>query len=279
MQQIFTDGFVHADPHPGNLFIDPANGGEGASPAWELTFVDFGMVTRVSPEIRQGLRELAIGLGSRDPSRMAHAYQMLGILLPGADLKLIQDADARVFDRLWGKSMAELRDLSYEEMRQLSRDFREVLYQMPFQVPQNLILLFRTIAILSGMCTGLNPNFNLWENLAPFAQQFIAEEMGSGLTRWLREAVNLLSVLIQTPPRLNRLMAVMEAGELEVRAPQISEQVQGLEFAVRRLVGALIFAALLVSGVQVYLSGQIVLGGLLLAGALLALAWVILARR
>ena len=57
MHQIFEQGFFHADPHPGNLFVEP-NGAAG----WRLVFVDFGMVGQVSDEMRQGLRDLAIGL-------------------------------------------------------------------------------------------------------------------------------------------------------------------------------------------------------------------------
>ena len=278
MQQVFYDSFVHADPHPGNLFVNPVAHRDGALDGWELTFVDFGMTTRVSSDTREGLIELAIGMGTRDSSRLINSYQMLGILLPGADLERIREAEDRVFDRFWGKSMTELRDISYEEMRELSREFRDVLYEMPFQVPQDLILLFRTIAILSGMCTGLNPKFNFWESLSPYAQQFVAREAGSNIDRWIDELLKILQTIAQTPGRINRLLDKVEAGEIEVRAPQVSDQVSRLEFAVRRLGGALVFAALLTSGTQVYLAGRIELAAVLLSGALIALGWVIFSR-
>jgi hypothetical protein len=71
----------------------------------------------------------------------------------------------------------------------------------------------------------------------------------------------------------------LEKGEVAVRVPQLAERVDRLELAMRRMAGAVIFAALLVSGVQLYLAGQIVWGGLLLAGAASALAWLMFPRR
>src|SRR6185369_12663503 len=83
LQQFFTDGFFHADPHPGNLFVATTPRG------FELRFVDFGMVGHVTPEMRAGLRDLAIAEVSKDPKGVVGALQRLGMLLPGADLKLL----------------------------------------------------------------------------------------------------------------------------------------------------------------------------------------------
>jgi len=81
LKQIFEDGFFHADPHPGNLFVNPHVRKSSSSRLdgidWELTFVDFGMVGRVPSDLRNGLRELLIGIGTRDSSRVIKAYQMM----------------------------------------------------------------------------------------------------------------------------------------------------------------------------------------------------------
>jgi len=117
LKQIFEDGFFHADPHPGNLFVTPlAEPAEDGSVDWKLTFVDFGMVGRVPDNLRSGLREMVIASGTRDPKRMVRAYQQLGVLLPGADLKRIEEAESKVFERFWGKSMSELRQISLDSV-------------------------------------------------------------------------------------------------------------------------------------------------------------------
>ena len=278
MQQIFQDGFVHADTHPGNLFVRPHPAEGGETPDWDLTFVDFGMIARVRPEHLEGLRDMAIGLATSDSHRLVSSFQKLDMLLPNADLQLIEQAQAKVFDSIWGMSMAEMQSISYHEMREMGKDFRDLIYQMPFQMPQDLIFLGRTVAILSGMCTGLDPKFNLWENLAPYAQEFLAAEAGGDIVRWLREAVWIVQIFPTSMRRMNSIMGKIEVGELEVRAPQVSRQINQLEFSVRRLVGALVFAAFLISGVQFYLADEQLLGSILFGSALVALVWVMLTR-
>ena len=66
LKQIFEDGFFHADPHPGNLFVTPIPATKRKKASWRLTFVDFGMVGDVPENFRDGLRDLLIGVGTRD---------------------------------------------------------------------------------------------------------------------------------------------------------------------------------------------------------------------
>ena len=279
LKQIFEDGFFHADPHPGNLFVTPLAATRSKKANWRLTFVDFGMVGSVPVDLRQGLRDLLIGVGTRAPERVVKSYQTLGVLLPGADLKLLEQAEAQLFDRFWGMSMSELRRISYLEMRQFAMQFRELMYGMPFQVPHNLLLLGRTVAILSGMCTGLDPNFNLWNQLAPYAQKLIADEATSNWEVWLDEIGELLKELVALPAQTGRVLTRLERGELNVQMPQVSHQIAHLEGAVNRLSGSLIFAVLLLGGVFLYDNGHVLLGYVFWGGSLLVLLGTIIFGR
>ena len=289
LQQIFEDGFFHADPHPGNLFVtpqaqplQPQAGEEGerdkADTEWLLTFVDFGMVGRLSPEMLSGMREMVIAVGTRNASRLVKSYQQLGVLLPGADIELIERAEARLFDRFWGKSMQELASLRQKEMLEFAREFRELIFTMPFQIPQDMILLGRAVGILSGMCTGLNPEFNVWEGLAPYAQKLVFEESGGRRFPWLEEIGELLRNLLEYPRRVVGVLEKLERGDLAVRVPELTDQVKDLEHAVNRMAGGFVFAALLLAGVEVYLAGEIQFAIILLAAAALTLTWILFHR-
>ncbi|MBT3188457.1 MAG: AarF/ABC1/UbiB kinase family protein [Anaerolineae bacterium] len=280
LKQIFEDGFFHADPHPGNLFVTPLpNPNEDGAVNWKLTFIDFGMVGRVPDNLRAGLRELVIAVGTRDAKRMVRAYQQLGILLPGANLKLIEEAESQVFDQFWGKSMSELRDISLDEMRQFAKQFRELMYEMPFQIPHNLLLLGRTVAILSGMCTGLHVDFNLWDQLVPYAKKLISEEATSNTGIWLNELGDLAKAMIALPTQLGRVLDKMESGNLEVHMPRIAQQNSYLEQAVYRLAGTLIFGSLFIGGIILRNTESIMIGNLLLATSLGTLFWTIFFAR
>ncbi len=289
LQQIFEDGFFHADPHPGNLFVAPPpslpevgeRGGQGgeAGSGWTLTFVDFGMVGRVPPNIRAGLREAAIGIGLQDSSRLVKSYQMLGVLLPSADLKLIQKFEEQAFERFWGKSMAELQQISYEEMHEFAKEIRDVFYEMPFQMPENLIFLGRCVAILSGMCTGLNPDFNVWTGIAPFAQKIIREETTQGLDFWKAEIGELGRAALSLPRRLDNVLKMMESGDMSVDTPNLNRYADRLERTGRRLINAVVFATLFFSGVQLYLAEEGVFAGILIGSSVIALVRMALIRR
>jgi predicted unusual protein kinase regulating ubiquinone biosynthesis (AarF/ABC1/UbiB family) len=273
LKQIFEDGFFHADPHPGNLFVTPSS--NSSDPDWRLTFVDFGMVGKVAPNLRSGLREAVIAVGTRDAARVVKAYQQLGVLLPGADLKLIEQAESAVFERFWGMSMKEIREIRPEEMREIGHRFRDLMLEMPFQVPNNLLMLVRTVSILSGMCTGLNPEFNLWNQLSPYAAKLVAEEATSGLNVWLDELGNMLKILLALPGQSSRVMAQMESGNLVVQSPQVSRQVGALNTAVNRLTGGVIFVGLLLGGVLLYTNGEGTLGASFMAVSAIALIWTL----
>jgi predicted unusual protein kinase regulating ubiquinone biosynthesis (AarF/ABC1/UbiB family) len=276
LKQIFEDQFFHADPHPGNLFVTPIPAGKNRKASWKLTFVDFGMVGTVPENLRDGLRDLLIGVGTRNAGKVVNAYQTLGVLLPSADVKLLEQAEAQLFERFWGLSMGELRKINHGEMRQFAMQFRDLMYEMPFQLPHNLLLLGRTLAILSGMCTGLDPDFNLWTHLAPYAQKLVVDEGTSNWEVWLDQIGDLVKELIALPAQTGRVLSRLERGELSVKMPEVNRQLYHLEGAVNRLVGGLIFAAFMFGGVLLYLGGHQVLGYIFWGFSAVALLWTVL---
>lgn len=280
LKQIFDDGFFHADPHPGNLFITPGSPDENSnSTRWRLTFVDFGMVGHVPENLRQGLRDVLVSMGTRDAARLVKAYQTLGVLLPSADTKLIERASAQMFELFWGKSMSELRNINHADMFRFADQFRELMFDLPFQLPQNLLMLGRTVAILSGMCTGLHSEFNLWTQLAPYANKLISKEGDAGWEVWLDQAGDILKNLVALPSQVGRITSMLERGEVSIQFPAISRQTAILEYAIDRLSGALIFSALLL-GAVILLTNGLPRGAYILFGcSLLVLFWMIFFRR
>jgi predicted unusual protein kinase regulating ubiquinone biosynthesis (AarF/ABC1/UbiB family) len=279
LKQIFEDGFFHADPHPGNLFVNPLDKmpdvDSQSKTAWELTFVDFGMVGQVPDNLRNGLREMLIGVGTQDAERVVRSYEVMDLLLPNADLDLLIKAVSREFELFWGKNMTELSNVSFDEMRQFASEFRDIVYKMPFQVPQDVIFLARCVGILAGMCTGLDPQFNLWDHLAPYALKLMAEESRSVPAIWLEEVEKLVRALIGIPRKMDSVLARIERGDIAVQTPDVVQQTRLLEAAIRQVTVGIIFAAFMLGGVQLYLGDQQTFGGILLFGAFTSLLWLL----
>jgi predicted unusual protein kinase regulating ubiquinone biosynthesis (AarF/ABC1/UbiB family) len=271
LRQIFEDGFFHADPHPGNLFVEPHADGD-----WRLVFVDFGMVGHLKPVVKDGLREMAIAIATKDSKRLVSGYQQLGMLLPEADLERIEQAEAMMFETFWGLNMGELRSIDRKQMRQFAHQYRDLLYELPFQVPTDLIFFGRCISILSGMCTGLDPDFNLFAGLLPFASDLLGDEQDvmDEFKNWLEQ--QLRSVLT-VPGKIGSTMDKLERGEYVVTAKPSSELDQDFRLltqAVNKLTAAVIFFAISIFGGILFLGGETAMAGGLAAFAIAVLLWL-----
>jgi predicted unusual protein kinase regulating ubiquinone biosynthesis (AarF/ABC1/UbiB family) len=278
LQQIFQDGFFHADPHPGNLFVRVVpykNNRKEIATEWQLTFIDFGMVGRIPPQARAGFRELLIGIGTQDAARVVNASQMLGILLPDADLDLIEKAEEAMFSKFWGKSMTEMSQVDMAEMREYMYEFRKLIYDMPFQVPQDIIFLVRAVGILSGMCTGLNPEFNVWEHIAPYSKQLIAEEVANHREDWLNELGIIARKVIAFPGRIDSILDKLERGKLVVKDPELASEVKQMRSAIRRVWIAVLLIPILISSVFLYLGDEVWLAILFGLGSFALWVWMI----
>jgi len=207
LKQVFVYNFVHADPHPGNLFIQPlpqtfGESGLSENPQgapFRLVFVDFGMVATIPEEVRPHFREALIGFVTKDAGRVVRAYQGAGVLLPGADLARLEQMEAEMLDRYSGLTFRQAQKLAMSEWQDLGRQYRDIVYEMPFQLPTDLLFVGRAIAILFGMATSLDPDFDPWQAIEPFARQMAAEEAKRDWRAWLGEMEKATRLLLSLP--------------------------------------------------------------------------------
>lgn len=165
-----------------------------------------------------------------------------------------------------------------DEAIKFAQEFRGLMYEMPFQVPENMILLGRCIGILSGICTGLYPEFNMWTNLAPYAQKLVQNEGGTTFQTILKEVVSTLQILVSLPRKTESLLSRIEQGKLETRDPELHYRIRRVERSQNQLIRAILFAAFFLGGIQVYLAGQILVAGGLGILALLAIISLVFTR-
>lgn len=253
--QVFTHGFVHADPHPGNIFVTPLTGptdpggrGDAASPSWRLTFVDFGMMAEVPSELRGGLRALVIAVAARDGRAMIEAAREIGVLMPSAATGELERALAQLFERFGGMGFAQLKHVDPKEFREFGAEFGEVMRSLPFQLPERLLLLIRSMALTSGMCSGLDPEFNVWDAVEPYAARLLDEERGDFARDLAAEAMTSAGLLWRMPQRLDALITKADQGRLSFDTSRLERRLDRLEGVARRIVSAVLFAALLIGG-------------------------------
>ena len=272
-EQIFVAGFFHADPHPGNIFVTPS-----AEHGFTLTFIDFGMMGEITDELRTGLQQFIFAVAARDARGWVVASQRLGVLLPSADTVELERAITALFDRFGGMGVAELTRIDPRELEQFALQFSELVRTLPFQLPENYLLLVRTISLISGVTSALNRDFNMWDAVDPFARTLLNGGGASTLRSVGREGVAILSALARLPQRVDALATRLDRGELATRSPEVEQRLRVLDGSVRRVTSAILFAGLLVGGVLLRESDE-VLGWVLLGASALPLLHVVLPWR
>jgi predicted unusual protein kinase regulating ubiquinone biosynthesis (AarF/ABC1/UbiB family) len=279
--QLFTDGFFHADPHPGNIFVTPVtlteDAPEGALP-WKLTFIDFGMMGEVGASTRSGLRKMLIAAASRDGKGLVDAAREVGVLLPSADTSELERAMKHLFARFGGMGFAELREVDPREFREFAVEFGDVVRSLPFQLPENFLLIIRAMSLTSGVCSALDPAFNLWDSVEPYAQQLIREERGNVVQDLGAQALTNLQLVWGMPKRMDALLNRIDEGTLAVTSPALEKRVASLERTARRAVSAVLFTGLLVAG-AVLRADDVVLGTVLMIGSVIPLLHALFAGR
>lgn len=250
--QLFVSGYFHADPHPGNIFVTPLGGGEAGaddSRAWTFTFVDFGMMGEVPDGLRQGLRKLLIAAASRDGKGMVDGMREVGVLLPSADTSELERAITKLFARFGGMGFAELQQVDPREFRAFAIEFGDVVRSLPFQLPENFILIVRAMSLTSGMASSLDPAFNIWNAVEPFAGQLIRAESGNLVKSVTAQALAIASVVARLPQQLDDITTRIDEGTVSVQTPRLERRLTNIERTGRRIVSAILFAALLIGGV------------------------------
>lgn len=262
-EQLFTLGFFHADPHPGNIFVTPVADASADYP-WKLTFVDFGMMGEVPPTTRSGLRKLLIAAAARDGKGLVTAISNIGVLVPQANTTELERAMTQLFARFGGMGFAELREVDPREFRDFAEEFGDVVRSLPFQLPENFLLIIRAMSLTSGVCSSLNPRFNLWDSVEPYAAQLLRAERGNIVKDAATQMLDAVAVTLRLPQRLDGLLDSVEDGSLSVTNPRLERQTLRLIRLLHVAIGALIFGALLLSGALLR-TDDLVLGTVLMS--------------
>ena len=276
LRQIFETHFIHADPHPGNIFIRPlpteTEREQGVSEIhpgdlveyqanrqFQVVFVDFGMVTEIPDRLRSALKEYAIGVATRDAFRIVQSYVQAGTLLPGADLKRLEEAHQALLNRLWGANAKQMRDVVLADAESLFQEYRDVIYNAPFQFQADMLFAVRAVAILSGIATNLNEKFDPWQEIIPFAERLAAKEFRLNWQEWLKELVTLAQIISKLPKSVDAVMSQARQGKLTLNnsfTPESRRLLIRLEKSINTLSWTIASAGLLIAGVSISDTGS-----------------------
>ncbi len=235
LKMVFVDGFFHADPHPGNIFVLH----DGM-----LGFTDFGRVGIISEVMNERLTDLFIALVDRDDGETLEALIAMGVASDATDERTIRGELSRMFAAYYDVGIDQLR--VGDVIRNVMRSIR--VHNL--RLPAEYALALATFIVLEGVGLQLDPKFNLVHAATPFARQVARERLSPGAVarRFGRSARSASRLLSELPEGVNKLVRRTNQGDLEfsVRALGLEVYLDELRDLVNRIAFAIIIGSFVV---------------------------------
>lgn len=240
LQQIFIDGFFHADPHPGNLMLVP----DYEAGHMRVVLLDFGMVGRVDPRSRGILIDFLLAIMKFDARRATDRIMEFGKAPQNIDRQqFAQDLD-HILRTTLGKPLREV------QVGKILQDIMDMTMRYRIQLPGIFITLIRTLITIEGICRQLDRDYILIHAAEPFVVQAIKNQFVQSLNfrDLARVGLELTNLLNSLPRQLDDFLVNLNSGRVQII--QEHRGLSGIEYEMRRL-GNRIAAGLLVCGLTI----------------------------
>ncbi len=240
-QQLYIDGFFHADPHPGNLFY--LHDGR-------VALLDCGMVGRLDPRTQQILTEMLLAIVDLDAGRCAQLTLQLADSNQPVILSRLENDYERMLRKYYNVNLTEI------NFSQIIYEILQVARNNKIRLPGNMGLYAKTLANLEGVARTFNPEVNLFDEIQPlitdlFQRQLLGDNPVRSL---LRTALDIKSLSLQSPRQIELLLDRVTSETLQwnlslhgldgVRRT-MDDAANRLSFSI--LVGSLIMGAAIIS--------------------------------
>ncbi|CDM95143.1 ABC1 kinase family protein [Limnospira indica] len=267
-QQIYLDGFFHADPHPGNLFY--LNDGR-------VAILDCGMVGRLDPRTQQILTEMLLAVVDIDARRCAQLTLELAESSESVQLgRLTNDYDS-MLRRYYNLSLAEINfSQVFYEILQISRNNR-------IRLPSNMGLYAKTLANLEGVTRSFNPEVNLLNEIKPLMTELFRNQLlgDNPLETLLRTALDLKSLSLRSPSQIELFLdrVTSETLKWNIRIPELTSLKNSLNDAANRLSFSIVLGSLIMGAAMISTGAQTpqlsLISNILFAAASLVGLWLL----
>ncbi|TDF94526.1 2-polyprenylphenol 6-hydroxylase [Paenibacillus piri] len=231
-QQILIEGFFHGDPHPGNILVLPDE---------VIVFIDFGMVGRLTPDMKSHFASLIIALMRQSTSGVINAVIRMGLVPDDVNLQLLRSDVDQLREKYYDVPLSRV------SLGEAVNDLFTVAYRHRIQIPADLTLLGKTILTMEGTAEQLDPELSIIQVAEPFGRQLLKERFRP--KKVAESVVNHLieygEILTQLPKHVQELALVMKKGKLriEITIPELNLLLTKLDRISNRLSISIILLA------------------------------------
>ena len=233
VKQMIDDGFFHADPHPGNIWVKDGR----------IIWLDLGMMGRLSVRDRNSFRHAIMALVTNDVYGMKEAVLALGMPRGKVDhIQLYDDVAAL---------MAQYGDLDFEHLKagEVARNILMVLKSNNIAIPHGFSMFARGVMIMEGVMTRCCPQVNFSEIFAKGLRVSMEKDFSwlAELNKFKRDSYMLMKKSMQLPEQISDILKMTLSGQTKVNLDLTGSQepLQRLDSMINKMIMAIISAALL----------------------------------
>lgn len=229
LHQILMEGFFHGDPHPGNIYILPGN---------KISYIDFGLVGRLSEDTKLNFASLVIHLQNGNTKGLLKTITNMGLHSSGTDINaLYNDVDGFVMKY----SNVPLSQISIGEAL---KDLLDLIYRHQIQVPADLSNLGKTFFLVESVVSALDPDLSIVDTIKPFGEKLIRKryEPKSILKNSWSDILENAQVIAKIPKGLKDLTDTIQHGKLhfEMSITEMKDFLQRMDRISNRLAFSII---------------------------------------
>lgn len=246
-KQCLRFGFFHADPHPGNIILQPGN---------KICFIDCGMTGQLDKKTANELVDLVAGIIRGDIDRLCRVV----IELTDIDPAIIERRDFRV-DLQHFVNHFQNADLQHLDITKLLADFFEMLQRYHIRCPGDLILLTKALTTIEAVAEHFDPTFNVLEHVEPEIREIVTRRYGISALRdrMMRTMTGYLELLEDFPGDIQRFLDYVRHSHftLNLELKRIEHLADKIDLSSRTMGMAMIIAALIVGSSILILAEKI----------------------
>jgi len=259
-KQIFEDGFFHADPHPGNLFV------MGTPEKPVIGLIDLGLVGRLSPQLRDKTIDLMVAAVRQDSKAVADALYSIGTPTKRIDRDRYDAEVTMLAEKYLGRPLREI------EMSLLIHDIVTGAMKYGLEIPPDFLMLARSLMTVEGVGKELYPDLDVFSEVKPYFIRLIKDRYSPD--RLGADALKFMTRLTGTagdlPRKLDDILDDVRRGDLAFKVSD-TDMARATDLLGRRFFSGLMVASLIASGSLLIASGKASILGYLMLG--LSIFW------
>lgn len=235
LKMILTDGFFHADPHPGNIILTPED---------HLILIDYGNVGTINDEDQEYLAEIIEGIVLKDAQKIVHGFKQLAPFPSSVNEKLLKSDILDIVENYYNVSIKNIK------MGKVIEEITSLLAEHRIVVPANFFSLAKSLMIAEGVCRQLYPDFDMVEAAKPYIKKLLLkryrpEKFIKNIEKTL---VHYAEFFENAPKEASEILKLIKQGKLglDMKINGLDRFRRTLDRVANRISISLVIAALII---------------------------------